>query len=234
MFLSRNMVICALLAAMYLSPELSQSQARAGLFNLRSSKRKAAVDASLSSESHATAPVSRANRSAVKISLATFADDGDYPAASVPVFPPTLVPVSPPPSIPAYPAASVPVSPVASDPIEVVDSSAHCLNCGQDDHCRTYLRLARKQWKQTWYPRAAPYCQAGWGWNQPCWRRTDDTYNCPRPQKLTSPRRRVGIPEAPADEPSMEAPADEAMPDASPDDPVPEAPLQRRENAARR
>ena len=229
---SRIMAICALLAAISLSPEFSQSPVAGGL-NWRSPKRKAAVAASQSSQTQTIAPVSPARASDVKISLATYADDG-YPAPSIPALPPTLVPVSPSPSMPAYPATSAPMSPVAAVPIEVADNSAHCLNCGQDDHCKNCLRYARKNWKQTWYPRAAPYCQPGWGWNQPCWRRTEDTYHCPRPQQSPLPRRRVGIPETPADERSLDAPAYEAMPEASPDDPLQEAPLLPRESAARR
>jgi hypothetical protein len=220
-----------------MSPECSQRHAAAGLIIPRSAKRKAAAAPEQPSTIQKITPTSGANGSAVKISLATFADDG-YSAAPVPESPPALAPDDPPASMPANPPASVPNAVDISAPMQPADESAHCFNCGQDDHCQTCLRKARKCWKQTYYPRTAPYCQPGWGWNQPCWRRTVDTYNCPRPANPNpTPRRRV-IPEPPADdEPSMEAPADEmpqTPPDAQDDEAVPEAPVVPRESAARR
>lgn len=211
MFKTGHLAIGALLATMSLSLAFSQPQAAAGLFDRLSPKRKPVAAASKTSETQADKPASSAKRRAGKIALAVYADEGSGTSA---------IPVGPSPAMPSYPVETV--FPVTSTPIEGVDGSDYCFNCGQDDHCQTCLRHCRKQCKQTWYPRAAPYCQPGWGWNQPCWRRTVDNYNCPRPQQLASPRRRSTIPEAPAVEPSMEAPVYEAIPETSPDDSAPE------------
>jgi hypothetical protein len=57
--------------------------------------------------------------------------------------------------------------------------SSPCFNCGDCDH---YIRCTQRQRRccgQTWYPRVAPYCESGWGWTQPCWRRMADNYHCP-------------------------------------------------------
>jgi hypothetical protein len=43
------------------------------------------------------------------------------------------------------------------------------------------VSFCRKVCHQTYYPRSAPYCLPDWGWNQTCWRRMKDNYNCPRP-----------------------------------------------------
>src|SRR5437762_662569 len=61
------------------------------------------------------------------------------------------------------------------------DSSCPSINCGECDHYQRSSQFCRQQCKSTWYPRIAPYCQPGWGWTQPCWRRAEDTYNCPVP-----------------------------------------------------
>jgi len=77
-----------------------------------------------------------------------------------------------------------------------------CFNCGQDDRCQSCERQCRKRCKQTWYPRVAPYCQSGWGWNQPCWRRAQDTTICPSWQTPSATAVPVPAPEEPATEPS--------------------------------
>lgn len=224
MFKFKNLVICPLFFAINLSLAFSQSQAAAGLFDLRSSKRKAAAAAAgKASESQADAPAIPGQGSAGRVSLASYADDGS-PEASVPAPPPASV----------YHSASIPAYPLTSTPFEVADSSCQCVNCGQDDHCQSCVRNCRKKCKQTWYPRVAPYCQPGWGWNQPCWRRTADTYHCPRPQQLTSPRRRVGIPESPAEEAPADAPILDVMPETPADELQTTAPALPRESAARR
>lgn len=80
------------------------------------------------------------------------------------------------------------------------DSSA-CFNCGDCDHCIWYTQTLRRKCGSTWYPRVAPYCQAGWGWTQPCWRRMADNYNCPRPEGPVSKPRSASPPPVPAAEP---------------------------------
>ena len=55
------------------------------------------------------------------------------------------------------------------------------VNCGECDRGQGKVSFCRKLWHQTYYPRSAPYCQPDWGWNQTCWRRMKDNYNCPRP-----------------------------------------------------
>jgi hypothetical protein len=209
----RNNVVSALFLAVNLLLAFSSSQAADGLFDRWTSRtpanRKAAVAAAKSSETHTKAPASPTKVSTGKVRLAGYDDDGDLQSSGQ-AAPTTIDQGYPPPSIPAAPAESVPVFPVASSPIEVFENSTYCLNCGQDDHCQKCLRNCRKNCKQTWYPRVAPYCQPGWGWNQPCWRRAADTYDCPRPQQLAPPQRRVSVPEAPAEESSVDAPVDDS------------------------
>jgi hypothetical protein len=55
------------------------------------------------------------------------------------------------------------------------------VNCGECDRHQGRVSFCRKLCHQTYYPRAAPYCMPEWGWNQTCWRRMKDNYNCPRP-----------------------------------------------------
>ena len=55
------------------------------------------------------------------------------------------------------------------------------VNCGECDRHQGRVSFCRKLNHQTYYPRSAPYCAADWGWNQTCWRRMKDNYNCPRP-----------------------------------------------------
>ena len=57
--------------------------------------------------------------------------------------------------------------------------SSPCFNCGNCDHHIWCTQKQRRRCGETWYPRLAPYCQAGWGWTQPCWRRMADNYHCP-------------------------------------------------------
>jgi hypothetical protein len=57
--------------------------------------------------------------------------------------------------------------------------SSPCFNCGECDHHIRCTQRHRRCCGQTWYPRMAPYCQSGWGWTQPCWRRMADNYHCP-------------------------------------------------------
>lgn len=74
--------------------------------------------------------------------------------------------------------------PIASDaglPSGWGYDSSPCFNCGESDHYIRCTQNHRRKCGQTWYPRTAPYCVAGWGWTQPCWRRMPDNYNCPRP-----------------------------------------------------
>jgi hypothetical protein len=82
------------------------------------------------------------------------------------------------------------------------DTTSDCFNCGECDHCICTTRHHRRKCNQTWYPRLAPYCEQGWGWTQPCWRRMDDNYNCPRPAVIsTKPQPRTySPPPAPAAE----------------------------------
>jgi|GEM_PF-6456682 hypothetical protein len=89
------------------------------------------------------------------------------------------------------------------------DTSCQCMNCGENDHYQHCVQQCRKQCKSTWYPRVAPYCQPGWGWTQPCWRRAEDTYNCPPlpPSPTASPRKPYFVPEAPATEEAPNLPA---------------------------
>ncbi len=87
--------------------------------------------------------------------------------------------------------------------------SSPCFNCGELDHDQKCLRNFRKKWGQTWYPRVSPYCQSGWGWTQPCWRRMSDNYNCPRPEAP-----------APISSPTITSPAPVAEP--MPPEPPPE------------
>lgn len=55
------------------------------------------------------------------------------------------------------------------------------INCGECDRHQGRVSHWRKMCHQTYYPRMAPYCMPEWGWNQTCWRRMKDNYNCPRP-----------------------------------------------------
>lgn len=55
------------------------------------------------------------------------------------------------------------------------------VNCGECDRYQGRVSFYRKLCHQTYYPRSAPYCMPDWGWNQTCWRRMKDNYNCPRP-----------------------------------------------------
>src|SRR5262245_16342151 len=64
--------------------------------------------------------------------------------------------------------------------------SSPCFNCGDCDHCIRCTQWHRWKCGQTWYPRLAPYCQADWGWTQPCWRRMADNYNCPSAEPMTT------------------------------------------------
>jgi len=225
-FKFNKMTICTLLAVLNLSLVFSQSQAAAGLFDRLSSKRKGAVQGNKSSDGQTSGPVSPATYSAGKVSLVSYADDGRQESS---------VPVDSSLSIPVGTSESVPEYPVTSTSIEMVDNSTHCINCGQDDHCQSCVRHCRKNCKQTWYPRTAPYCQPGWGWNQPCWRRTADNYNCPRPQQMTPPpQRRVNIPEALPEESPANPPASEDVPETPSDESRSEAPFLPRQSAVRR
>jgi hypothetical protein len=106
------------------------------------------------------------------------------------------------------------------------DRSFRCFNCGEDDPRQCCNRNCRKKCGQTWYPRVAPYCQTGWGWTQPCWRRTQDTRNCPPVEAPTS---------VPVPVPVLEVPA---MEDLGTDDqaaePLPAVPPQPHQSASRR
>lgn len=55
------------------------------------------------------------------------------------------------------------------------------INCGECDRHQGRVSFCRKICHETYYPRSAPYCMPDWGWNQTCWRRMKDNYNCPRP-----------------------------------------------------
>lgn len=81
-----------------------------------------------------------------------------------------------------------------------------CFNCGQDDQCQTCERHCRKKCHQTWYPRVAPYCQSGWGFTQPCWRRAQDCSYCPPAQFPSA---------SPLPAPALEGPANEPLPPAA-------------------
>ncbi len=218
----RKLVICSLLVGMNLSLAFRENSAVAGLFDFWSPKRKPA--AANSADSQRVGQLQGSTRAAA------YADNG-VPASSVAD--------SQAPSIAAYspqsvPAESAPLSPLTSTGVVFNDYSTHCLNCGQDDHCQSCLRHCRKNCKQTWYPRTAPYCQPGWGWNQPCWRRTVDTYNCPRPQQISSPPRRENGPEAPAPELPANPRASEDLLETSPDEFRPEPAVVPRESGGRR
>ncbi|MBS0261796.1 MAG: hypothetical protein JSS02_07550 [Planctomycetes bacterium] len=90
-----------------------------------------------------------------------------------------------------------------------------CFNCGDEDRCQHCVRHNRKKFDSSWYPRVAPYCIAGWGYTQPCWRRTQDNYNCP-PQTMP----RSSVPARYEDPPALEAaPEDSTGPE---ENPVPE------------
>ena len=107
--------------------------------------------------------------------------------------------------------------------------SSPCFNCGDCDHNRKCLPRCRKFWGQTWYPRLAPYCQAGWGWHQPCWRRMADNYNCPRPEVPVMQSPVPASPPLPAPPPAAEPalPEPPAVPTSS------AAPVTRVNSAAR-
>ncbi len=60
------------------------------------------------------------------------------------------------------------------------------VNCGECDPHQGRVSFCRKLSHQTYYPRSAPYCAPDWGWNQTCWRRIKDNYNCPRPDSRGS------------------------------------------------
>jgi len=77
--------------------------------------------------------------------------------------------------------------------------SSPCFNCGECDHHIRCTQRNRRCCGQTWYPRLAPYCQADWGWTQPCWRRMADNYNCPPVQGPT-----LKGPRTPAPEPAVQ------------------------------
>jgi hypothetical protein len=132
-------------------------------------------------------------------------------------------------------------------PIEVYEDSARpapamkmpcertfdCFNCGEEDGCQSCLRKCRKKCNQTWYPRVAPYCQTGWGYTQPCWRRTEDTNNCPPvrlPNSTSWPAPAPAVEPAPALAPAMESP-DAETPDA---ETLPESPVPPRATSSRR
>lgn len=85
------------------------------------------------------------------------------------------------------------------------------VNCGECDRRQGQVSFCRKLCHQTYYPRAAPYCMPEWGWNQTCWRRMKDNYNCPRPDS------RASSPEPPA----SVAPQTPVMPPATTYLPVP-------------
>lgn len=88
-----------------------------------------------------------------------------------------------------------------------------CFNCGDDDHCIWCLRCHRAKCHQTWYPRLAPYCQNGWGWTQPCWRRMPDNYCCPPREEYATARPQPAV-----------TPPPPAAPTAPVIDPVPPEP----------
>ena len=73
--------------------------------------------------------------------------------------------------------------------------SSPCFNCGDRDHCIWCTQMNRRKCGQTWYPRLAPYCQADWGWTQPCWRRMADNYSCPPVEGPTMKGPRTPVPE---------------------------------------
>jgi len=88
-------------------------------------------------------------------------------------------------------------APEYSDPLPSgwgYDSSP-CFNCGDCDHHIGCTQRNRRCCGQTWYPRLAPYCQADWGWTQPCWRRMADNYNCPPVEGPTLKGPRTPVPE---------------------------------------
>jgi len=73
--------------------------------------------------------------------------------------------------------------------------SSPCFNCGDCDHHIRCTQRNRRCCGQTWYPRLAPYCQADWGWTQPCWRRMADNYHCPPVEGPTIKGPRTQVPE---------------------------------------
>jgi hypothetical protein len=94
-----------------------------------------------------------------------------------------------------------------------------CFNCGDNDHRQECRRCSNKHFGSTWYPRVAPYCETGWGWTQPCWRRTEDNYNCPKilAPKSSAPSAPAPAPAAPGDDSSVSEPVLDG-------NPVPEMP----------
>lgn len=91
-------------------------------------------------------------------------------------------------------------------------------NCGSNDHYIDCTKFHLRKCGQTWYPRMAPYCQPGWGWTQPCWRRPPDNYNCQRPEapQKKSPQRASEPPVAPTRAPPSTAPPATVPPPAAP------------------
>lgn len=63
--------------------------------------------------------------------------------------------------------------------------SSPCFDCGSGDRCQSWTRCCRKTCGSTYYPRFAPYCQAGWGYNETCWRRMADCNRCPQAAAMT-------------------------------------------------
>ena len=107
------------------------------------------------------------------------------------------------------------------------EKTFRCFNCGEEDRCQTGERRCRKKCNQTWYPRVAPYCQSGWGYTQPTWRRTEDTNSWQPPQPAATPWHAPPVGPVPALEPGDS----ETLPEAPA---PPEVPAVPRETSSRR
>ena len=101
-----------------------------------------------------------------------------------------------------------------------------CFNCGSEDGCQGCTKQHARKCGDTWYPRVAPYCAVGWGYTQPCWRRTQDTYNCPKPTIPGASTPATPLPMPPKGDSYSEPPREE--------NPLPDVPPLPPETASRR
>ena len=164
---SRDMLICALLAAAGLS--LATTEARADLFDFLRPKREVVVARAQSPDGGYGAAAYQRPRGGWQPQ--TFTNNQNAP-----------VPMAPRASDANVPSgwgndAASPVSLGSSE----LSGAGLDVNCGECDRHQGRVSFCRKLCHQTYYPRAAPYCMPEWGWNQTCWRRMKDNYNCPRP-----------------------------------------------------
>lgn len=194
---------------------LTAREAQSGLFDWKPFSRTTAA-----SPKPAAKPKSQSKSKSSQIIQVSDSDEASMPNELAPIAQPAGV-------VGGYPAYSYDSGYSEAPAMRVkCETQFDCFNCGEDDPRQCICRHSRKKCGHTWYPRIAPYCATDWGYNQPCWRRTQDNYNCP-PQ--TRSRSSFPAPREPAV--SEPVPDDNPVPETNP---VPEDPPLPRQTSLRR